>query len=73
MPIDSAARRKAAAGVPFMPTPPLPDGEISAADRAALAGVYPAHAPTGFSKSSGMLWRTLRDRYHPLGKLRSRY
>ena len=75
MAIDSAARRKAAAGasLPFIPTPPIPDGDISAADRAALAGVYPVHAATPFSKSSGMLWRTFRDRYHPLSKLRSRY
>ncbi len=42
MPIDSAAKRKAAAGIPFIPTPPMPDGNISARDRAALAGVYTA-------------------------------
>jgi len=42
MAIDSKARRKAAMGIPFIPTPPVPDGEISAEDRAALAGVYGA-------------------------------
>ena len=40
MSIDSEAKRKAAQGLPFAPTPPVADGEIDAADRAALTGVY---------------------------------
>lgn len=43
MSIDSEAKRRraaAAAGLPFIPAPPKPDGVISDADRAILAGVY---------------------------------
>ncbi len=38
--IDSVAKRKAAQIISFIPNPPIPDGTIDAADRAALAGVY---------------------------------
>jgi len=40
MALDSAAKRKAAQGLPFIPTPSIPDGTIDADDRANLAGVY---------------------------------
>lgn len=43
MPLDTEAKRRraaVAAGLSFIPAPPKADGVISAADRAALAGVY---------------------------------
>ena len=43
MVLDTEAKRRAAAvaaGLPFIPAPPKPDGVISAADRAILVGVY---------------------------------
>ena len=40
MDIDSAAKRKAAQGLPWAPGAPIPDGSIDDEDRAALAGVY---------------------------------
>lgn len=42
MPFDTAAKRKAAtgAGLPFIPTPPIPDGSIDEADMHAAVGAY---------------------------------
>lgn len=72
MPIDSEKKRKAAQGLPFAPTPPVPDGTIDDEDRAALAGVY----GTGlFGGESSTLSRVYRARYHPKvhGRYRGRY
>jgi hypothetical protein len=38
--MDSAAKRKIAQGIAFLPTPPVADGTIDAFDRASLGGVY---------------------------------
>lgn len=51
MAIDSKKKRKAAQGLPFTPTPPVPDGVVGAGDRAALAGVY------GVGLFSDLKWR----------------
>lgn len=70
---EAEKRRKLAGGLPFAPTPPVADGVIDAADRAALAGVI---LPSGGVLSDGDAddsWRTFRDRYHPEKKMRSRY
>lgn len=76
MALDTEAKRRraaVAAGLPFIPTPPKADGDISEADRAILAGVYVAGAETGGSGDTDDLWRTFRDRYHHEKKSRSRY
>jgi len=66
MAIDTAKKRRsasAAAGLPFIPTPPAPDGDIDAQDRAALAGVHwrICHwaRPTD---SSSVVWTKVTDR-----------
>ena len=65
--IDTIDKRKATQIIPFLPTPPIPDGVISVQDRAALAGVYWVYAvPT----TGG--WNRRRGRYGGEG-YRSRY
>lgn len=69
MALDTEEKRRraaVAAGLPFIPTPPKADGDISAADRAILTGVYIA----GDEVSAVSIYRA---RYAGVGGYRAIY
>lgn len=59
--IDSVAERKSAQIYVLAPTPPIPDGTISANDRAALAGIYMSSTAAG--RYGGTFRNYRRSRY----------
>ena len=69
MPLDTEAKRRAAAvaaGLPFIPAPPKADGVIDAADRAILAGIY-------YSSGMGAAAGGYRGRHATVGGHRATY